>query len=129
MQTTKIKLTDSELKAYQLGMLEGSKRKGSNRKAIQYNTNSLVKHQLNSVSLIEAASLLIDGTTPAKISINVGPNGEELDNTDEILVDNRFLALILLKGLSLNVKVESHLDQVTFTRDQEAQTIRVEFNK
>lgn len=108
--------TERETKAYNIGLADGIKRQGRN--TIVYDpSNEAINHK-ESISLIEAASLLIQGDKKCKLCIGVTENGEETNETDEIMIEHgKYLALIILKGLSLKLRVIKHLDNVRFNED------------
>ncbi len=108
--------TATEIKAYQMGIADGLK-KGNGRNNIVYDPSNEAKHHKQSIAAIEAARLLLSGKTPCKISIGVTENGTETQETDEIMLDSKFLALIILKGLSLKLRFEKHLENVRFNED------------
>lgn len=101
-----------------------------NRTKLVYNTASIAEHQVQSINLIEAIQVAAKEDKHIMILIGNNDNKGVFQTDDEILIESsKFFALIALKGLSLGVKVKSHLDKVSFERDQEAQTVSVIFNK
>ncbi len=108
--------TSREEEAYKIGLKDGLNRPSGRDKLI-YDAKSEKKHHKESIAAIEAANLLLSGKTPCKICVGVTELGEETENTDEIMLKSKFLALIILKGLSLNLRVEKHLANVRFNED------------